>query len=203
LRTVAIRVPAIIGTTLMAVAAVGARQPDRPPDITVCLRSSVIAGPGEIERAKAIAKEMFASIGVTVAWRGETGHEQGVVINVVLDSGNPGDEQDGVLAEAYPFALEHDVTVRYDRVHNSAGASKELEPILLGHVLAHEITHVLQCVDRHSETGVMKAHWTTDDYYDMRWKPLDFTAEDVELIRLGMQVLQSRVEGHTVVAHNR
>jgi hypothetical protein len=201
LRKTTIRVSAIIGITLAAAAVSEARQPERPPDITVCLRTEVIAGPGEIERAKSIAKDMFGAIGINLAWRGETsGREQGIVINVELVSGNPGGDEEGALAEAYPFALEHDVTVRYDRVHNSVGGSRELEPILLGHVLAHEITHVLQCVDRHSETGVMKSHWTTDDYYGMRWKPLEFTTEDVELIRLGMRALQSRAGGHSTAA---
>jgi hypothetical protein len=125
-----------------------------------------------------------------------------VLVNVVLVSGNPEDEESGALAEAYPFALEHNISIRYDRVHNSAGISRDLEPILLAHVLVHEITHVLQCVDRHSETGVMKARWTTDDYYEMRWKPLEFTSEDVELIRLGMQVLQARGTGHPTTANS-
>ena len=147
---------------------------------------------------------MFSAIGINLAWRGEmSSHGQGILINVVLTAGYPGNEDNGALAEAYPFATEHEITIRYDRVHSSAGVSKDLEPILLAHVLAHEITHVLQCVDRHSETGVMKARWTTDDYYEMRWKPLEFTGEDIELIRLGMQVLRARVEGHGPVAHVR
>jgi hypothetical protein len=191
-----VSLPAIIGITLLAAAGSQAKQPEAPADVTVCLRNTILATPGAIERAKLVAKQMFASIGVSLAWRGELDREPGVLINVVLASGYPGDEQAGALAEAYPFALEHDINIRYDRVRNSAGASKELEPLILAHVLVHEITHVLQCVDRHSETGVMKARWTSDDYYDMRWKPLEFTSEDVELIRLGMQVLRSRAEIH-------
>jgi hypothetical protein len=120
-------------------------------------------------------------------------HEQGVLIHVSIATGAPGADES--LAETYPFASEHDINVWYDRVHDSAGVSRELGPILLAHVLVHEITHVLQCVDRHSDTGVMKARWTTDDYYDMRWKPLEFTSEDIELIHLGMQALRSRPDG--------
>jgi hypothetical protein len=183
---------------LLAAAVGQARQPETTPDVIVCLRTSVVATPGEVERAKMVAKNMFSAIGINVAWRGElSDHEPGVLISVLLTAEYPGDDENGALAEAYPFAIEHEITVRYDRVHSSAGVSKDLEPILLGHVLAHEITHVLQCVDRHSETGIMKARWTTDDYYEMRWKPLEFTGEDVELIRLGLQVLRSRIDGHS------
>ena len=35
--------------------------------------------------------------------------------------------------------------------------------MLLAHVLVHEITHVLEGVDRHTGQGVMKARWTEDD----------------------------------------
>jgi hypothetical protein len=195
LRTTILSLPTIIGITLLASAVGEARQPEGTPDVIVCLHTSVVATPGEIERAKMIAKSMFSTIGLNIAWREEvSGHESGVSIHVLLTSGSSGDDDSGALAEAFPFAMEHEITVRYDRVHNSAGISRDLEPILLAHVLTHEITHVLQCVDRHSDTGVMKARWTTGDYYDMRWKPLEFTAEDIELIHLGMQVLRSRGE---------
>jgi hypothetical protein len=40
----------------------------------------------------------------------------------------------------------------------------------------------------------MKSHWSSEDYYDMRWKPLTFTSQDIDLIRLGMQVLNARSE---------
>jgi hypothetical protein len=54
-------------------------------------------------------------------------------------------------------------------------------------VLAHEIGHVLQGIERHSETGVMMAKWTSEDYKQMVVKPLAFTEEDVILIHNGME----------------
>ncbi len=73
--------------------------------------------------------------------------------------------------------------------------------MLLAHELVHEITHILQCLDRHSETGVMKARWTADDYCEMRWKPLTFTPEDIQLIHLGMQMLRSRTANQAGLIH--
>ena len=52
--------------------------------------------------------------------------------------------------------------------------------------LVHEITHVLQGIDRHSDSGVMKALWTAQDYFQMRVEALPFAPEDVELIHLGL-----------------
>ena len=58
---------------------------------------------------------------------------------------------------------------------------------MLAHVLAHEITHILQGIKRHSKTGVMKAKWSYEDIRKMTWKPLPFAEEDIRLIHLGME----------------
>ena len=55
----------------------------------------------------------------------------------------------------------------------------------LAHVLVHEITHILQASDRHSDSGVMKARWIAQDYEAMARKPLRFTSEDLDLIHRG------------------
>jgi len=59
-------------------------------------------------------------------------------------------------------------------------------------VLVHEITHILQGVDRHSAQGVMKAQWDDNDYSAMAWKPLPFSPIDVELINRGLATRVAR-----------
>jgi hypothetical protein len=39
-------------------------------------------------------------------------------------------------------------------------------PIILGHVLVHEITYILQGICRHSESRIMKARWELRDFAD-------------------------------------
>lgn len=53
-------------------------------------------------------------------------------------------------------------------------------------VRAHEIGHVLEQMQRHSESAVMKARWSAEDYQRMERNPLPFAPEDVELIREGL-----------------
>jgi hypothetical protein len=65
------------------------------------------------------------------------------------------------------------------------------------HVLVHEIAHILQESDQHSESGVMKAVWTHPDYVRMRTETLSFTPGDVKLIQLGVA---SRASGAPVLA---
>lgn len=52
----------------------------------------------------------------------------------------------------------------YDRV--LANSRPTGLPFLLGHVLAHEIGHILQGVERHSSAGVMKEKWDYRDYVE-------------------------------------
>ena len=74
-----------------------------------------------------------------------------------------------------------------------AASSQSLRPALLGHVMVHEITHVLEGVARHSSAGVMKAHWDLADYHAMTGRPLPFAAEDIRLVRahFGMETMQA------------
>jgi hypothetical protein len=155
-----------------------------------------------------LAKNMFGCIGINIAWRDVVPDPPpGLLVQVSLVSGESEETDAGPMAEAFPFAgpTGH-IVVRYDRVRNAAGISKDLEPLILAHVLVHELTHVLQCLDRHADSGVMKARWTNEDYYEMRWKPLTFTPEDIELLRLGMKVLRARTDNHlgpTALSHGQ
>jgi hypothetical protein len=73
---------------------------------------------------------------------------------------------------------------------------------VLAHVLVHELTHILQGFPRHSEGGVMKAHWDSGDFAQMTWKPLPFTEVDVDLIQRGLDVREARLPGATLLASN-
>ena len=53
------------------------------------------------------------------------------------------------------------------------------------HQVGDRITHVLQQIDRHSRSGIMKARWSEEEIRSMSRKPLPFASEDVDLIRAG------------------
>lgn len=62
-------------------------------------------------------------------------------------------------------------------------------------MLAHEIGHVLIATDGHAGTGIMKAHWNSQDCAAMASRPLEFTPDDVELIVNGLALRKSRTDG--------
>ena len=76
------------------------------------------------------------------------------------------------------------IIVFWDRVQESV--REENWSKTLGHVMAHEITHILQRRKGHSTEGLMMAHWATTDLSRMAFSALLLSSDDIELIRQGM-----------------
>ena len=64
---------------------------------------------------------------------------------------------------------------------------------LLAHAMAHEIAHLLQGINRHSESGILKGHWSGTDCARMAYFPLMFTPEDAILIHRGLEERRARM----------
>ena len=155
--------------------------------VTVYLQGvSTVPNPALCQAQQAAAK-MFAEIGVGIDWRTSqppTGpqlpSQQAITIRLATDT--PPKLLPNALAFARPYEGVH-LTVFWDRIQKTHPASAG---VVLAHVLVHEITHILQRIERHSESGVMKARWTVEDYAEMTWRPLPFTPEDIKLIHSGL-----------------
>lgn len=158
----------------------GAHTPKRV--VTACLNvaeSVKIMYPGQ-----ATATQILSQVGVQLEWRiDQRACAEGKGIVVTISRETPLNQYPGALAYARPFDRTH-IVVFYDRVLSAAGPA--LAPRLLGHVLAHEIVHMLQGIDRHSTSGIMKPRWDKRDYDDMRRANLPFTPEDIGLIERGL-----------------
>jgi hypothetical protein len=136
-----------------------------------------------LQSARAQATWMFAKVGVPVRWHEGEPPVGASAIRVRFTTGLPDTVRPAALAYAHPFAQGlPEIVVLYDRVHFAAERRPGFEHRLLAHVLAHEIGHVLSGSDAHSESGVMKARWSRDDYDKMTKVPLPFTAADREQI---------------------
>jgi hypothetical protein len=138
-------------------------------------------------QAQGIAAKMFAGIGMKIAWHDMSGcPAQSILIS--LSEHAPASFHSGAMAYAMPYEGAH-IVLFYDRI---AVSGRALLPHLMAHVMVHEITHILQGVDRHSEEGVTKAHWGLQDFNRMMGKSLDFTEGDVEMIRNGLLARAAR-----------
>jgi hypothetical protein len=171
--------------TMMVMAGMAARAGEtmqaKERTATVCIDAGV--GYRVTPQAQMITSKMFAGIGVTIAWRHPGPDCPAEVIRIRLTDQTPSTLNSGALAYALPYDGKY-IRVFYDRIYEARGTAPL--PRLLAHVIAHEITHVLQGIDRHSDEGVMRARWDERDFTHMAVKPLPFADEDIDLIYRGL-----------------
>jgi hypothetical protein len=155
--------------------------------VTVYLTNDTITR-GAMYQAHERAAKAFAEVGVRIDWRiggpsrVQSERERAIVVSVAEHT--PADYLPGALAAAKVYEGVH-ITVFWDRIEHPARPAPAA--VVLAHVLVHEITHILQGIDRHSESGIMKARWTHSDYASMAWKPLPFTPHDILLMHIGRE----------------
>lgn len=137
--------------------------------------------------AKRMASKVFQKAGVTLVWGSARPAEpQKIWLEVQVVEGVPDGVFPGALAVSHPYsACSKGVTVFMDRIR-ARTRRPEHETALLAYVLVHEITHAIQGVDRHSETGVMKARWDPEDYAAIFDRRLGFMDWDITLIQQGL-----------------
>jgi len=158
--------------------------------------SSQVETPRDLLRdGQVTASTIFASIHVELVWAGQTQQASKAVAGCVGEPAThdlaveiiayaPASFSYDALAMAMPYANSGvRIVIFYDRVEPLLRGHHAPEATILGYVLVHEITHVLQGVARHSKTGIMRAHWTENDLKQMGSRELRFTAEDVQVIR--------------------
>lgn len=163
--------------------------------VTICIDPDPLVLMG----VRPLVSKMFASIAVRVDWHDRDSCPVGVgAIQVRMSHNPPSIRKFKSLAFAQPY--EGTIVVFPDRVQE---LNRNGGPSVLAHVLVHEITHVIEGIDRHSATGIMKDRWDDNDYFQMRRRPLPFAQEDVNLIYDGLQARQGRVATSVPAAVSR
>jgi hypothetical protein len=180
---------------MVAGGAWAATKTDSHQRLVICLEDGKHGG---VESATAKASSMFLSAGVKLEWHGGVSFCKGNLDAMVVSlmTSTPKAFHPGALAYAWPYEGVH-IQVFYDRI---AQSDPELVPSLMAHVIVHEITHILQGIDRHSAGGIMKAVWASSDYTQMKRGQLRFTAADVEMIHDGFAARAARSTKGAVVA---
>jgi hypothetical protein len=87
-----------------------------------------------------------------------------------FDTGVAAGVHPGAMGYAMPYGKAGTrIHILLDRVLGAG--SQRLAGVLLGHVMAHELGHVLEGISRHSDSGLMKAHWDDHDFDQHRRVP--------------------------------
>ncbi len=181
---------------ILAATGLSAKTPYCGLTVRVVNNAGVSAGMF-VTAAKMKAGEMFERAGVDVRMRdnvsaGKSGTACGALIVVQIEKEDGYSGHESALAYAMPFKNSGTtIHVFLDRVAQ-LGREPGLQVALLAHVMVHEITHMLQGLERHSAEGVMKARWSRDDFRHMERAALPFADEDLGLMRKGLAVLLGR-----------
>jgi len=181
-----------LGFTDLVVSSPAADEPKQPtggPRVIIYTHYDPKTPQAVLGRAKLIATSIFASIGVPVVWRSgvihQIGGEGAVSIEMQLDAQMSAEFHPGALAYAVPQVNSGTrIHVFIDRVLE--GRFPSTAGNLLGYVMVHEITHILQGIERHSAEGIMKANWDEHDRREMFRRKLPFAAIDTELIHAAL-----------------
>ena len=126
-----------------------------------------------------LVAKMYDDIGIAIRWEGSRSRGPSPQIQIDLRNPTPPDFMPQAVAYASPYEGTH-IVVLYDRI-----APKGDSAYFLAHVIAHEIGHILEGMDAHSQTGIMKSGWNLTEQSEMRLGSLGFSRLDAERIRQG------------------
>jgi hypothetical protein len=94
--------------------------------------------------------------------------------------------RDRVRAEAMGYSTGDFATVSVEFAQRLEESGVAQLPQILGHIMAHEIGHLLLLGGGHSASGVMRAHWGFNEFRLLRQGGLNFTPEQNRLLQTEM-----------------
>jgi hypothetical protein len=161
--------------------------------ITVAVIDFAAIAPAARLRAEQEAARILKEAGISSLWADIASEEQtdlpagALVVRILPEAGSTHDPKAlGVALALGPGALY--ATIFFDRVCeraadpvlSEAGASLA---VLLGHVIAHEIGHLLLGTNSHSRSGLMSAAWDLNDMRAIARGRLSFGSDESAKMR--------------------
>ncbi len=168
-----------------------------PLTVTIHVTNNADLSPTELAGAQAHATAAYRAAGLHIVWSsapwkpgaGQRVDPLSIDVRLVIVPAdmaekkcreeNLGDSVLGVAVSGASEARGRVAYVFYDRIERVAMAHQA--PIMrgLGHVMAHEVGHVLMGVNSHAGEGLMRANWNP-----RQSRPQTFTRNHVRQIRL-------------------
>jgi hypothetical protein len=184
---------ALMTALALAVAASSASMAEN--EIPVQVYSQTGNWPDSPLRVEKIVNSVFARIGVKLLWRigpmpDAPGAEKMVGIRFLDKAPITASAQ--ALASASPFSSRPEILVYQDRLRRHLNAIAGTSHVMLAYVLVHELCHVLQGTNRHSDSGLMRASWAWPEYAAMLNNKLFISDEDRNLILASLAVSPRR-----------
>ncbi len=153
---------------------------------------------------KTLVSDTFAKVGVNITWHAGLPPEDHqsdtsqTVFSIRWAERAPATAAADALAAARPFCSQGaSITPYEDRLRQFLKRYRDTQNVVFAYVVAQELGHVMQGLERHSDAGILKAQWSYKDFYQMGSRSLAFTADDVQLIHNGLDARMSRRHSST------
>lgn len=192
-----------VGTVIVAIALVpstaGAEAAASTP-IVLQVRDTSGLDRDTLDRAREVVDRTFLAAGARILWRfgspssaeGSDGFRLTLVIcsravtqTFVMSPAALG------AAPGTPAKQGRRAYVFYDRIQSYARENRLAVSQVLGHVIAHEIGHLLLPFGSHSSSGLMRGSWTPVDLRPTTRGGMAFTADQAGLIRAQLATADS------------
>ena len=161
------------------------------PQLIVNVYDDVGVPQSTLARAEAAAEDVYRKSDITIVWNHCTPAPQGgcmvaddipaFSMRIVAHSRDLPSQDFGV-AFVGEDGVGQQADVFYPAIENFAGGSSATAS-LLGHVIAHELGHLLLGLGAHSTAGIMKGHWQAAELRRINAGQLLFDRRQSERIR--------------------
>ena len=150
------------------------------------------AAPAVLRSARAETARIFRALGIAVVWADRTKGNRNY--DFVIMVAPRAMKNNAIDSRALGIALGEGNTrgtmayVFLDRIESLADRLEAAPGVILGHVIAHELGHLLLPHDAHAVSGVMKGRWDSEQAMLAMRAALTFTAGEAALIRARLQM---------------
>jgi hypothetical protein len=171
----------IVASVLMVVGVAGAAETPEPPTVGLRVINGARVPDDVLEEGLQEVARIFARAGFEVTW---TGPGPKFTVNIVAGVLGYDRAKSNVMGAASRTAHGPIAQVFFRQVEDFARIYRVDVSTMLGHVIAHEVGHLLLPRDSHSRTGLMRGVWDDIQIRDAAGGRLTFTDTQAQKIRV-------------------
>ena len=170
----------MIAAVLMVGGVAGAAEIPAQSTIRLQLLNAAKVPDDVLEKSRQQVARIFEQAGVEVVWTAEAPRLTVIIIPRVLGFDRATSPVMGAALKTTSGLL---VQVFFQQVEGFARSHHVDLSTILGHVIAHEVGHLMLPTESHSPTGLMRAEWDSAQMRDVVRGAVTFTDEQAESIR--------------------
>jgi hypothetical protein len=170
----------VVGIVMAVAPGADAVESGEAHPVDLQLRNEARVPPQVLEQSQAEVARIFGDVGLAVRW---TDSEPRFTVTIVPQVLGYASAQSPVMGVARRTTNRSTVQVFFRQVQDFSHAYRVDLGMMLAHVIAHELGHLLLPTAAHSPTGLMRPMWDEALVRDVKRGSLTFTAAQAARIR--------------------